>query len=286
MLEAARLGHPKSFLNALPAELRDAVDRNVDLRPRDLALSRVNWFKFWIRRAGELNAAELELHKGFDNDAKKVMAGKRILLFQEILESIGYHDAEAANLLVEGVPLVGAVPESGVYPKVFRVAELSVETLKEQAHWFRRGILERTRSSGDEACDAFVWQETLKEVERGWLKGPFSEESLPESASISRRFGIWQKSKYRCIDDYSASLVNSTCTVLESPLLHSVDVSAALIDHWVHRLEGQATQGLLARSFDLKSAYRQLHLKSEHRSQAFRVFTLSFGWPEQYGTSP
>lgn len=171
--------------------------------------------------------------------------------------------------MADGVPLVGKVQESGVYPKVFRPAEVTVDFLRQQAQFVRRGVLDGARSSGDSDCDASVWKETLKEADRGWLIGPIPEHELPPEASVSRRFGIWQKSKYRCIDDCSASLINSTCTVLEPPVLRTIDVSAAMLDHWMRNVGEDSLEPLLARSFGLKSAYRQLFLKQEHRSHAF-----------------
>ena len=123
------------------------------------------------------------------------------------------------------------------------------------------------KPSGDAECDSFIWEETCKEKSKGWLTGPIPLQDLGDDAVISRRFGIWQKTKYRCIDDYSASLVNATCQVGESPLLHTIDVSAALLEKWMrssNELYGEVPK-VLARSFDLKSAYRQVFVKESER---------------------
>ncbi|CAK9012093.1 Uncharacterized protein SCF082_LOCUS11374, partial [Durusdinium trenchii] len=93
----------------------------------------VDWFKMWINRAKELQPQEDELHRSFDRGAKKVMSGKRVLLFREMLEYSGYPDCKAADFLMHGVPLVGEVEESGVYAEVYKPAELSVSTLEEQS---------------------------------------------------------------------------------------------------------------------------------------------------------
>ncbi len=110
----------------------------------------------------------------------------------------------------------------------------------------------------------------MKEVSRGWLEGPIELDSVPMGSSISRRFGIWQKDRYRCIDDYSASLVNSSCSVYETPFLHTIDMSCALLDCWMREMAAKGRQqSLLGRSFDLKAAYRQLFITESHRKHAF-----------------
>ena len=71
--------------------------------------------------------------------------------------------------------------------------------------------------SGDRECDEFVYAETMKGVDRGWLRGPIKSSDLAAGCSISRRFALWQKTKYRCIDDFffPGLLVNSTYNIYE-----------------------------------------------------------------------
>lgn len=291
--EASRLGHPKSFLNSLPDTLMKAVQNNVNNSHSEIAAKRNRWFMKWLKRADELTAMDRDIRAHLQQGSKQVIDKKRISLFKEILESSNYHDMAVVNILLEGAPLSGVVEESGIYPKVFRPASLSVQSLKEKATDIRTSILSNVKSSGDPDCDAFVWEETCKEREKGWLTGPIPVQELADCAIVSRRFGIWQKSKYRCIDDFSASLVNSTCQVGESPLLHAIDVSASLLEKWMrssNELRGHIPT-VLARSFDLKSAYRQIFVKENERelgyiavfcpednkTKIFRTVALPFG---------
>lgn len=75
------------------------------------------------------------------------------------------------------------------------------------------------------------------------------------------------------IDDFSESSVNGT-TVFESPVLHTVDVACAAILRWFSCSKGAGMNPkLLARTFDLSSAYRQVGLNEAGRRVAFiRVF--------------
>ena len=75
---------------------------------------------------------------------------------------------------------------------------------------------------------AICWDQTLQEVECGFLVGPLEVSLIPISSPINFRFGIRQGGKVRCVDDYSKSGVNSCAQVCESPKPHTVDVLSAL----------------------------------------------------------
>ena len=114
----------------------------------------------------------------------------------------------------------------------------------------------------------------MDEVAKNWLRGPIPLEEVPADAPISRRFGLRQKHKIRLIDDFSESSVNGTVSVFESPVLHTVDVACAAIMHWFSCSQAAGCDSkLLARTFDLSSAYRQVGLDASGRDVAFiRVF--------------
>lgn len=94
------------------------------------------------------------------------------------------------------------------------------------------------------------------------------------NAPISRRFGLRQNHKIRLIDDFSESSVNNTVAVYESPVLHTVDVACAAIMHWFSCSKSVGSDPeLVARTFDLSSAYRQVGLSSKGREVSYiRVF--------------
>ena len=279
---AVNLGHPKSFLKTLPNELESVTEQISWLDDSDLMHLRIGWLKKWIHRANIIKSEEADLHKSFDSSAKKVISGKRINLFREMLEEAGYQDLDVCNILLHGVPMVGEVHESGHFTKTFRPALISKTMLEERSADINAAVLSKTRSSGDSECDEFVYTETMKEVERGWLEGPIDAGSLERGSLISRRFGLWQKTKYRCIDDFSGSLVNATCSISESPFLHTVDISCALLDRWMrNNAFNDKVVNIVGRSFDLKAAYRQLYIMPAHRKHAhISVFNPNTGRAE------
>ena len=96
-------------------------------------------------------------------------------------------------------------------------------------------------------------------------------------APISKRFGPRQKHKIRLIDDFSESSVNQTVMVSESPVLHTVDVACAALSFWFGLCSAFGVDpSLVARTFDLSSAYRQVGLNAEGRNVAsIRVYNPS-----------
>lgn len=68
----------------------------------------------------------------------------------------------------------------------------------------------------------------MDEVGDRFLVGPLEVSSLEAGTTLSRRFGIQQASKVRCVDDFSMSSVNSAVQCFESPCSHTVDVFAAM----------------------------------------------------------
>ena len=279
---AVELGHPKSFLKALPYELRETIGSLTSMQDADIIAARAAWFKKWVKRADELKSDEALLHNSIDKDGATVISEKRILLFKEMLSESGYYDQGIADILDKGVPIVGPVQESGHFPKVFKPALITADLLREKSADISSAIIAGTKTSGNKECDDFVYSETTKEVNKGWLQGPLCRSELEAGCSISRRFGLWQKTKYRCIDDFSGSLVNATCSIYESPLLHTIDMSGALLNFWMSLMEdGVSKQQILGRSFDLKAAYRQLFISEGDRKHAYiSVYNPATGKPE------
>ena len=74
----------------------------------------------------------------------------------------------------------------------------------------------------------------------------------------------------RLIDDYADSGVNNCVTCSEAPALHTIDTAAAVLCHWFssRSLNGKPTE-LFVRTFDLKSAYRQIGLHREGREHGY-----------------
>ena len=72
------------------------------------------------------------------------------------------------------------------------------------------------------------------------------------------------------IDDYSVSGVNDSCTIHSKLDLHMVDTFVAVIkSYFEQQLETAADCSLVAKTCDLKSAYRQIAVRTDHLKYAY-----------------
>ena len=75
--------------------------------------------KFWMRRMLELRADEKALHASLHSEMQIVLGKKRILVWKEMLQSIGYGDMGVVEEFCNGTLLTGATEETGLWPKKF-----------------------------------------------------------------------------------------------------------------------------------------------------------------------
>jgi hypothetical protein len=125
----------------------------------------------------------------------------------------------------------------------------------------------------------------LCEVDNGFIQGPLTPDQLPPGATLTRRFGVKQKSKTRPIDDYKASFVNSSVTQTETASVHTVDHIAAMVSCIIRVPEEKRTKvSLSAKAWDLPDAYKQVPLSnSAYDLDAFLVvFSPAKGGPEVF----
>ena len=250
----------------LPAALKEAVDMVTSSSVKQITEHRLKALKHWLSRAKALNHDEEKLHEGLPDGLRDILAPKRLLLWKEMLTWYGYPDAGVFDEVVGGIELSGTTCFVPSLEAGFKPAKITEAELAATARASRIGLLSSVRSSGDDFIDGEVFAKTLEELECGWLEGPLSPEDLPESAVVSRRFGIKQgtgeKAKVRLIDDFSASGVNSTVQVECSAKLHTLDVAAALC---MELLRGSACAEWVGKTIDLSAAYRQLGIAPSSR---------------------
>lgn len=286
--EASKLRHPIDLESSLP----DIVKRNIfwilTSTPLQRAKHRLDRLISLKKLVADTGKADEALFDKMCPETRKVLKGKKLSALRILLQQADYPDVGIVDEIAEGFPLTGVCRKSGVFPHKLRPATITVTQLKRGSKYTRKGLLAKVSSSGDPEIDSTIWQETMSELDQGWLSGPFSEDELAnrfnEEFVLSRRFGIRQKNKIRCIDDFSESLVNSAISTFDKIELMGVDdfvstikVMAESIQNQVvsiklsdgSMLKGRLPEGVNAsqakewfgKTYDLKSAYRQLATK-------------------------
>ena len=285
--EAFKSGHPKTFRVLLPKPLEEALKLNTRESLHELVDKRARWFRKWLCRAKELSHEEQLLKESMPEHLSKILAKKNLVLWKEMLHESGYPDLDIFEEVSHGTVLVGNALSSGVFDKKFRPADLAVDSLVCSSEADRKALLFSARSSGSEEVDRAVYEKTMEEVSCGWAKGPIPVEQMPNNAIVSRRFGLKQPGKIRLIDDLSGSHINSTVQADETPRPHSTDVIASV----ALSLVSESSQKFLGRTYDLKSAYKQLGISASslwaayvvvfnpftRKPEVFQLLALPFG---------
>lgn len=287
--EAAKTGHPQNLSSCLPEVLRQAVRVNATTTDVQRARSRTELMLKWKKLLVELEPEEKKLKAGMSQHLQVILKDKKIKLWERLLQEAQYPDMQVVQEFINGTRLTGEMEFCGLWPSKFSPALVSEDELAEISKKDKWTTLERVANSPNAETDQQVWQKTMSELERGWLVGPLDPEQVPDEYTLSRRFGVVQGPKVRCVDDFTRSSVNLAVQVTESPKPHTVDVLGALFGEIIRECPSDGPW--VIRPFDLKDAYRQCGVASTStphshivvrdpnlcKAQIFRTLALPFG---------
>ena len=243
---------------------------------------RAKQLKKYMSRAAQLSEEEFRFKETLDVDVRRVLEGKRLLLFTEMAADANVGDETLFQELTEGFRLTGEMPQSKQFPAKLKPAMISVQQLRESSVWAKKMIHSSCRRVGsDPEIAKAVFEETQQQLKDGWVRGPFSATDLDLKYNgcwvPSKRFGVRQGGKIRAVDDFSEFLINASVTSTEKLQLFGLDevVNTArtfigcdflmaddlLENLWcdpaVRFFKGPWTD-IMGRALDLKSAYKQL----------------------------
>ena len=294
---ALKVTPPCDTANALPDSLRWNVFRHLILGPCAIAKERLSQYQSLKAAAARCEVQEAQLRKDMNPDVEAVTRGKALALFRELLEETHFPDAEVMSIMLKGVPLVGPEPDSPLFDKRPRHATLSEAQLLAQAQ-ARRTVTMSSRSCVEPRDVKVLEDETQKELEAGYLQGPYhTEEEVTQALgtpfwSLNPRFALNQgeDQKVRVIDDFKASAVNQAFSSSSYLDLHDVDFTTALLkllaaqtsrngpveillsDGTVLRgelhPEYRSKPALLGRTVDLSKAYKQVAIEPSSAKHA------------------
>ena len=269
---AITVRHPNSQLPDLPALLQDTTEWMATVTQWEIHKFRCQRLVSMLARARELQQDEQAFQAKAHESVRPFLAGKRLLLFQELLNSMNFPDSTLASDMRSGFKLTGWVRYTGARQPKLVPPLLSPEEVWQGRHSRNQAIWGQCGPSADPELDMVLWQITQEECQTGWCRLLPHSDQPPKDVVLGRRFAVRQSTKTRPIDDFSVSFVNSTYGAEEKILVmpSSATVSLAL---WMQRSAVAASQRggvrgqLLGRTFDLKAAYKQLAI--DHEDQPF-----------------
>ena len=292
---ASTLEHPMDSAAMVPDVLVQSLFDLLTLGAEAISERRMATLKDLIIQAKRLQPEDARIFAQMCPDVKKVLRGKRLALWQYLIDKYDYPDKNLVREVAAGFELTGMAPRSDVFPSKLRPAMMTAEAVKKSSVWIRDHVASQVRASGSQECDQAVWKATLEEIDNSWLIGPLSSAEIDSQVGskqwvVSKRFGLLQGGKYRPIDDYTASYVNAAMTTTEKLDLGGTDDVANLLKMIAESipfgrlvklrkedgsfLEGQLhesfkdadhARSFMGRTLDLKAAYRQLAISPNSR---------------------
>ena len=300
--KALRLSHPFDSLCPLKDVFLRVLFKMITGGPFLVMKHRSDMLKKWLAWAGELSAAEKQLHLSLEAGVEQVLAKKRILLLEKLAESVGWEDREIFKLMKRGFDLVGTTPSSGVFDVEHKPAELSLAGLESSRKFMRPALLSKVLQTQVDDDHVELWEKTCKEAESPLLSGPYTPEEVdeifPEGWMPVRRFGVRQSSgdstKLRPIDDYSECKVNLAFGYCDKIDLRALDELIWVLRAWttwvinrgtcevtlntgevlsgsVHEAWQETTAAPMLSTMDLHAAYKQLPLSPSARAMSVVV---------------
>ena len=148
--KATRLQRPRDTINPVSDSVQNAIFNILTKGPAVIAKDRVAAIKHAMDLDKKLIDQEKLLHARIPPYMQKVMEGKKILLFKELLVETGYDDMEVCDFLEFGVQLFGhhTLPpyaSTKIVPAVSTIDQLQRESI-----WRRKAL--RTDAT-DETAD-------------------------------------------------------------------------------------------------------------------------------------
>ena len=151
LAKAAQLTHPFDMPLPLDNANMDAMAFILTEGPAAVAAYRAQTLSYYVERAKKLRHEEAALHEQLDSAIKLVLASKRLLLFQEMLQDAGVDDPELFNDIQNGFHLVGDLKPSGQFQHQWKPASLDVEQLRQTAVWAQQAAVASCRKCADDA---------------------------------------------------------------------------------------------------------------------------------------
>ncbi len=250
---AVQCGHPRGCTIHSPPDVKKILQDNISIDASTLALIRCRELTKWTLRAAELQYQEKTFKNTMPEYLSKLMSRKRLLLFKEMLDSVGYPDQDLIKDIAAGFKLVGWQKHTGVFPSCVKRSQFDLETLRKMAPGLNKSIVGQPNQDDDlDPTVVQTWEKTQEEVSLGYIWR--DTESKAEEVLLAKRFGLLQRAgKLRISDDCSIGGINGTLGTREKYRIHAIDECAAYLAHMLDLNRALAKEvKLKGRTFDMK----------------------------------
>ena len=261
LCQARRLKHPFSTMETLKKDHLECLDA---LREEPAALTRFRLEQ--LARVRKIKA-ELEAEQASANasaawTAKKLSVRPNTCLMSRLQTLLHIEDIEVPTLCLEGMRITGRAHLSPFFEPFEVRPSMSRESFLNGCQERSLAMIERVRhmaQKGPPELAQAIWEKTQREVAAGTM-GPAltldqAHAKYGAEVQVTPSFGLAQGTKYRRIDDHTASGVNQMAHRLQKVPMTMVDYIGVML----RALAAHFPSVKLATE-DMKSAYRQIAL--------------------------
>jgi len=151
-----------------------------------------------------------------------------LALLEKLATDFDWPDKSIHQEIRQGFKLIGSQEPSGVFTADTKPRSLTEEELDKQLKFLKPAFWGKVQASPKMDYEEELWEATMQEMkQKHWLDGPYSKCELDilfeDNWLPVRCFAVWQRSKWRAIDDFSECGVNSTFSYLEKVDLKALD---------------------------------------------------------------
>ena len=216
---------------ALPSDTRCAVETLVAWGTR--AGSRRERSMTALRRvADDLRPISVAVNARMGSSVTMVAANVNSAFMAALVDALEWLDTTITRRFVEGFPIVGDIPDSGVYRPIQAAdpAEHAekLRAFRDTAGAWNANLMKRLARGSDNEADDAVALKTQSEHSKGLVVGPYGSVGalvqrmramFPHTLATPRlmkRFGIAQKGSIRAIDDARSNGANGATRMHET----------------------------------------------------------------------
>ena len=281
------LKHPCNSIDSVTPLTKEIVTEVLQSGFTFVASKRIKAMVMIKKLKSELVHEELRFKATLPAHCQKVLDSKHVLLWRKLLEVTAFPDKGVFELMC-GTPLAGEHSKSEIFGEKVVIARTSEDLLRLSSIWRNPTLLARKAHDDDPVLQKLLWEETLKEVEKGYIQGPYDDlekvkkDLGSQTVCLVRRFAILQGHgedvKPRVIDDAKESGLNSAYMSKEKMDLHDFDHVSSIASYISSQLVERQSEGKglheevkrnldwVGRCLDLSKAYKQIPISTSSRS--------------------
>ena len=259
--QACKLQHPFSSMATLKADHQESLCA-LEENPSTLVRYRLEQLARVRKLKSELTAEQRRANASAAWTARKLSIRPNTCLMERLQSLLHIEDTDVPQLCLDGMRITGKAQTSPFFMPFEVRPVMSRDTFLNGCRERSLAMIERVRhmaQKGPPEMAKAIWEKTQREVEAGTM-GPAitldqARAKYGSEVQVTPSFGLAQGTKFRRIDDHTASGVNQMAHRLQKVPMTMVDYIGVMLK----ALASQSTSIRLATE-DMKSAYRQIAL--------------------------